>query len=342
MSDFDFDALRDPDAPQPGARERAGVDARASQLRARTRRTRVIGGATSLVAVLAIVLVSVVITRPDDSTITVRGPGTTTSPTFSGVDAGNRFLPPTRFENGLVVLPVTLPNGETFTLRYPSAMEIAQLGFAGGINVNYPVQEGELHCCGKQVRITYESVTDVYGHATPDRLYEGVNGEPVYYFHSSQALQTIVPQLDFLVFQFGPWLVQVYDVQQSGDNELRMTDAQRRTWARSLSGTLDSNGYLLLHAAAPLSLGDTFEGGFGDATGNTVELANNAYCDQPGSDTNVRRPIEDEGGRGVAWCEGDLHIAASGDAKFVFSATNDLQVDVGYTRPFVRATGPLG
>ena len=29
------------------------------------------------------------------------------------------------------------------------------------------------------------------------------------------------------MFQFGPWLVQVYDVQHSGDFELRMTDAQR-------------------------------------------------------------------------------------------------------------------
>ena len=51
MSGFDFDALRDPVAPQPGDRERAAVHARARRMKGRARRTRMAAGATSLVAI---------------------------------------------------------------------------------------------------------------------------------------------------------------------------------------------------------------------------------------------------------------------------------------------------
>ena len=36
-----------------------------------------------------------------------------------------RFVPWTHIEDGLTVLPVTLPDGETLTMRYPARMHVA-------------------------------------------------------------------------------------------------------------------------------------------------------------------------------------------------------------------------
>src|SRR5205823_9715917 len=52
---IDFDSLRDPDAPIPGDRQRAGVNQRARQLRARSRTNRLALSSVSVVAVVALV-----------------------------------------------------------------------------------------------------------------------------------------------------------------------------------------------------------------------------------------------------------------------------------------------
>jgi hypothetical protein len=324
MSGFDFGALRDPDAPQPDSRHRDGVEARAHELRAKARRNRAIVSALALAVVVAAVG-GIVATRPDEDQVIVRNPSSTTAPPPSSI--GDRFVPPTTTANGMTTLPVTLPDGETFTLRYPVEMKIAQLGFAGGIGVDWPVEDGALHCCGKVVGIRYTTVGRVYGDAKPVKVYRGADGSEVRYFHGSQSVDPpISVPLDYLVFQFGPWLVQVYDVQRSGDNERRMTDEQRATWARSLSGTLDANGYLMLHASAPLSVGNGFDGTFGTAGGNVVEVASHLYCGQPESDTNVRRRFTNNGEPGVSWCAGDLHVSATGTNTFVDLAADELQI----------------
>jgi photosystem II stability/assembly factor-like uncharacterized protein len=236
-----------------------------------------------------------------------------------------RFIPPTTVEHGVVTMPVTLPNGDAFIFKYPEQTKIAQSGFAGSAGVNWIAKPNPTRCCSKQVRITYQTIADVYGDATPVHVYRGRNFTSVPYFHASQALKTVVPELDFLVFQVGPWLVQVDDVPATNSSEPRMTEAQREAWARSLTGTIDANGYLELHVFEPLSLSSGFEGAFGDGSANTVELAEHTACGQSESDTSVRRRFADEGGSGVAWCAGDLHVAATGTPEFVGDAATDLQ-----------------
>jgi photosystem II stability/assembly factor-like uncharacterized protein len=343
VSGFDFGALRDPDAPQPDSHHRDGVEARAHEIRAKARRNRAIVSALALAVVVAAVA-GIVATRPAKHQVIVTDPSSTTAAPTTHPSIDGRFIPPTTIDkcgvganctySERVAMPVTLPDGETFTLLYPKQLKIAQLGYAGGIGVDWPVENGALHCCSKQVSITYQTIADVYGHATPVHVYRGPNGESVPYFHASQALKSIVPQFDFLVFQFGPWLVQVYDVAKPGDFEDRMTEAQRETFARSLTGTVDANGYLLLHAASPLSLGNGFEGGFGANPGNVVELGSHTACGQPESDTTTRRRFTDEGGSGVAWCAGDLHLAVTGTESFVDLAASDLKV----TGPITEAS----
>jgi hypothetical protein len=120
----------------------------------------------------------------------------------------------------------------------------------------------------------------------------------------------------------------VYDVQRAGDFELPMTDEQRATWARSLTGTVDADGWLVLHAAAPLSITPGFDGGFGAQPGNHLELATHHFCGQEESDSAAhRRFVDDDGTHGVAWCvDDDLHVSATGTKRFVDQVDADLQV----------------
>ena len=329
MSGFDFGSLRDPDAPQPDSRHRDGVEMRAHQLRAKARRNRTIVSALALLLVVGVVT-GIVATRPDSGpSIQVTNPSSTTTVPAPSSSVGARFVPPTTTKNGITTLPVTFPDGETTTLRYPPAMKIAQLGFRGDIGVEYPVTNGALHCCGKVVSITYQTIADVYGDATPVHVYRGANGESVPYFHASQSRNPInATKQDYLAFQFGPWLVQVYDVQHSGDFEQRMTETQRETWARKLTGTLDPNGYLVLHTQGPLSIDHGQESGFGSEPGNVVELDPHLYCDGPESDSSARRRGTGGGTHGVSWCvDKEMHVSAHGTAPFADLAFSGLKVD---------------
>jgi len=313
VSGFDFDALRDPLAPEPGERERSAVAARARQLRARSRRNRLALSSVSVVAVVALVFGIVASQRDNGPTITVAGPSGTTASSIA-----NRFVPPTSVDNGIVTLPVTFPDGETTTLTYPESLHIAQLGFTGGIGVNDPVKGG---CCGSEVLIKYTTIARVYGNAQPVATYPGASGDAVPLFQSSQAPGYVGDNADYLEFQFGPWLAQA--------DATAMTGEQRATFARSLTGTTDGNGYLVLHAAAPLAVNDEFDGGFGPfvARDNEVELASHLYCGQPESDTSThRRFVNGDGSHGVSWCAGALAVAASGTQSFVDAADRGLHV----------------
>jgi photosystem II stability/assembly factor-like uncharacterized protein len=312
MSGFDFGTLRDPDAPQPDSHHRDAVEARAHELRAKTRRNRTLLSGLALVVVIAAVA-GIVATRPNpDPSIEVTNPSSTTTAPTPSSSIDRRFIPPTTMENGSVVLPATFPDGETTTLRYPPEMKIAQLGYAGEIGVS-----------GTRVQIEYTTIAHRYLDSKPLAEYRDANGATVPVFQGYRQI-TIQgpPPPDEMAFQFGPWLAWV-----SLEGK---TDAQRAIWARSLTGTVDARGYLLLHAASPLSLGNVFLGGFGVGPGNVVELGAHLACGQPESDTSARRRFTDERGSAVSWCAGDLHLTATGTKSFADLAASQLQV-----------TGPL-
>jgi hypothetical protein len=319
MSGFDFDALRDPVAPEPGDRERAGVHARARQMKGRARRTRIAAGATSLVAIVVIALVAVAATRTTEPSITVEGGASTTVPpsttpnTYGPSTTDARFIPPTTMQDGKVVLPVTLPDGETFTMKYPPAMKIAQLGFAGGINV-----------AGTQVQISYTTIQHAYRNSDkPIHVYRGANGSQVYLFHATQRAGYVGPVVDELAYQFGHWLAVVEAPSGSTGS---VDELNRAFWALGLSGTEDANGYLVLHSDT-LAIGNAFDGGFGRVPGNNVELASHLYCGQPESDTSAHRRLTNgDGTKGVSWCDGELHVSAGGADNFINLADTQLQI----------------
>jgi photosystem II stability/assembly factor-like uncharacterized protein len=348
VSGFDFGALRDPDAPQPDSHHRDGVEARAHELRSKARRNRTIVSALAL-AVVAAAVTGIVATRPDKHQVIVTDPSSTTTAPTTHPTIDGRFIPPTTTENGITTLPVTLPDGETFTMEYPEQMEIAQLGLGGStVSVNWEAQTTiPFLCCSREVSISYQTIEHAFGDAIPVHVYRGPNGEAVPYFHAIQSRthNRTLNKYDILVFQFGPWLVQVYDQTafthaQGGKDatEARMTEAQRETWARSLTGTVDDNGYLLLHAAEPLSIGNMFQGAFGtgDPGPNHLWLRSHLECPKKDSDTSVRQRFDNEDGPGVAWCAGALYLSAMGTKSFVDLAATQLQVS-----PLGTPTTPL-
>jgi hypothetical protein len=345
VSGFDFDALRDPDAPRPGASQRGGVDARARQLRARSVRNRVAISTSVIVAVVAIIAGIAAGQRSNGPEISVPGSTTIAAPTpTTSTSAPNsvdeRFVPPTTIENGKVVLPVTLPDGETFTVRYPPSMKIAQLGFTSGINLNWPESTSPV-CCGEVAEISYATIADVYGNAKPLAVYRGPNGESVPLFNVPRPpglapAGPTGPNRE-LAFQFGPWLVRVGDgvEQPHSFSVVPFTGEQLVTWAQSLTGTVDTNGYLVLHARAPISIGNRFFGGFGSPTefddnysrDNVLSFDAHIQCGHPLSPIPTPYLFGTLGNGNVQWCVNKvLHVQATGRSSFLTLALHNLQL----------------
>jgi hypothetical protein len=259
---------------------------------------------------------------------------TTTLAIGSGIGYGSShgYVPRTRIEGANAVLPVTLPDSETLTLRYPVRMQIAQLGFSGAMRVRWVVSRGVSACCGALVLVTYETVADVYGHAKPIAVYAGAHGESVPLIQAPQiSCDCSAPYVneEDLVFRFGGWLVRD---PVAGS----MTPQQRAIWARSLSGSVNSDGYLVLRARAPLSISDEFDGGFGvdggpayvRLTSHSTDLPAHLVCTHSVPGKSVRsRSHYYAGTVGVAWCVGnDLHVSVTGKSAFVDLAAKNLRV----------------
>jgi len=91
---IDFDSLRDPDAPVPGERERAAVDARARRLRARARMNRLALSSVSVVAVTALVFGIAASQRDNGQKLIVEpGPTSTTQPASTTRPVATRSAP---------------------------------------------------------------------------------------------------------------------------------------------------------------------------------------------------------------------------------------------------------
>jgi hypothetical protein len=183
---------------------------------------------------------------------------------------------------------MTLLDGRRMELRYPRRLEFARLGLRVGTSVDWPVRRDPLRCCGRVIGAQFTTIAKVYRGAKPIKVYSGARGRRVPYYRASDAGQTVA--LNYLVFQFGPWMVEVYDVQRPGDFEDRMTDTERARWARNFDGHVGRDGFLVLKARKPLQLQHDFTLvlGLGAAGTTQVEISSNS-CGMPESDTAERR-----------------------------------------------------
>lgn len=274
----------------------------------------------------------------DGTPSVVGGPASTTSP--PGAAVADRFVPPTVRDGPEQVMPVTLLDGRRFELRYPPGLDLAGLGVLPVGGIDWPVRSEPFRCCGSQLRVRYTTIEEVYGDAEPITTYPGADGRRVPYYQGSDAGRAA--PFDYLVFEFGPWLVEVPNIQRPADFEDRKTEEELATWARSLQGHLDPDGYLVLDPAPPLTLGPlsgelaviggpAIPGGRAIGLPHVELISPEAVCAPDATKENSLEPFEfetdDEVGAG--WCDAEagVRISVSGPQNFVDRAVSGLEVD---------------
>ena len=101
----------------------------------------------------------------------------------------------------------------------------------------------------------------------PLAVYRGAHGQAVpYYAGTQERYPFLYTNMDYLAFQFGPWVVLVEDIAHSSYYTARMTSHERTTWARSFDARITKGGYLVFQPHAPLrvqrgSIDITHDGG---------------------------------------------------------------------------------
>jgi hypothetical protein len=249
-----------------------------------------------------------------------------------------RFVPWARSEGDSQVIPVTLPDGRNLEVRAPTELQLPESGIRTFAALDWPTRKDPFQCCSRGLSISYRTIAATYGKAKPIKTYRGVHGTKVpYYSFSPDGL----PNANYLVFQFGPWMVQVYDYRQQDRAttgvEEPMTDHERATLARRLEGLVDGRGFLVLEARKPLRLSRELKTVFlfgaptGPAQGaNQVEVGGHQTCVGEGTDTAIPRRFSTPGSEaGAAWCDpsSGLHIAVTGTQVFVDASIGALRID---------------
>jgi hypothetical protein len=247
------------------------------------------------------------------------------SPIVTRPAIDGRMIPATREESGVTVLPITLPDGRHYELVYPSRVDVAALGVQLYWAVRWPVSKnaiGYTTCCDREVVLTYSTVAALYPNAAPVATYPGADANVVYLFHSTQrrSLRTPDDTGDYLVYQFGAWVAEI-SAAVGGPYLVALDEDQRRTYARSLHGSVDAGGFVQLQPQAPLSADDpkTVQVVFGKLmTGATFVDLSQFYCGQAESDTDKRRFVAFAGETTVSWCDPvtGFHVSATGPDEF--------------------------
>lgn len=161
------------------------------------------------------------------------------SPSPSSREHPEVFIPSTYMEGGMVVLPLTFPDGSVAELAYPPSLDIAGMGAR-------PYWAG----CGRDFGFShYDPYGTVYD-GEPLETYEGANGEPVSLWRGAKG----TGGADYLIFHFGPWTVDVYQYRTGSDPEAI------RECAEGLTGTVTEDGWVVLDGPASVSLPDGSHG----------------------------------------------------------------------------------
>ena len=315
MSDFDFDALRDPVAPEPGARaacrcRRAGARAAGSGAafpsarergrdRRRRRRSRPASSPRS---------------REHRSVDHRREPqhDLTADHDTDDVRAVGRTAGSSRRRRRRTGAraPVTLPDGEPFTLRYPPAMEIAQLGFAR-------VDRRERQARSDHATRRCSTPTDGSPVATlPGRRRRNGLALP------REPAQRITsdPTSTSSCIQFGQVARPRRSTAPSAADQARMgaqphRHHRRQRLPRAARGPLRSPSATRSKAA------------FGECPATRSSSRRTSTAASP-SRTRARAGAQTngDGTEFVSWCEGTLHVSAEGSPAFLDHAEHDLQI----------------
>jgi streptogramin lyase len=228
------------------------------------------------------------------------------------------FVPPTRQEGDVAVMPVTFPDGRTAEILYPERLDLAS-GGVRAVSFAEPTQAPE---CAAILYAHHgtERVFDDEG--TPEATYPGATEEPVELWDPPA---NVYPQA-WLVFSFGSWRVGVPVQFSCRDDDVLAT------WARSVTGRETSAGFLILDTKPPLR---TYEPGDLDAPGLifegdrfTVQVFSQACAPDDGSVQRIGgKEIQRSDGLAV-WCltEESILVRIEGDDELIDGLIRDIAI----------------
>jgi hypothetical protein len=258
-------------------------------------------------AIVAVLLLCAVIAAAVFALINTRGAQNDVVTTGSG-RVSDRFVPPTRIVENNVQMYVTFPDGTRIQLAYPRALRVAQLGFTPEAEVGDNVWT---------VLISYNTVRAAYGSEQPLATYVGAHGETVG-LYSGVPLQ--MAHTRYLVFQFGPWLAEIDDA--------GMTEGQRANLGHRLTGSITSDGYLVLGPSVlKVRSADAV---FGSPTAGAMNVELIRRRCSPSSPPDVGHPTRfvQAGETGASWCDRStgVQLSVTGPKPFVDAAARGLEV----------------
>jgi len=161
------------------------------------------------------------------------------------VEGGGVIFGPPRIEGeDTVEFPITLLDGTSLTLTLPRSLADDVQGLVPGGAASWELDP----CCGRTLDVIYGSVDDLYGDRQPDVTYEDADGNPV-------GLFTEEDDLDYLVFQYGSWVVRAWDGPDGAG--ARFTEENRDMFASLMRGRESADGFLVLDPVEPMSIGPT-------------------------------------------------------------------------------------
>lgn len=182
------------------------------------------------------------------STLPTLTPSAASSP-MPVVEDYEAFVPSTYEEGGMIVLPVTFPDGSTAEITYPPSLDIAGMGAR-------PYWVG----CGHDFGFHYYDPFGSVYQGEPLETFVGSDGSPVALWRGGKGYGGI----DFLIFHFGPWTVDLYQYRNGGSQQ-----PDREACAENLRGEVTDDGWIVLDGPPSVALP---EGAFGPPGGPEVDF----------------------------------------------------------------------
>jgi hypothetical protein len=301
-----------------------------------TRRRRTRTAALAAVALLVAGAVAIPVLAHDDDRVTVTAPGRDDT---RRTQVDDRYVPPTTTADGVTTMPITLPDGRPFTVRYADRLDLAQRGFRSTVAARLQLGAPLYDMQARTLQVLHTTAAEHYPGMTPVATYPGADGAPVPYYVDPAA-----PERSGLAVAIGSWLVVVPDLDDPANHpDDHLTPDQLARWAQNVDGWVDGDGFLVIASSGrALTLDQTAKGAFvlgpTSAHAGSVSVGERWLCEGPGTDTTTPRrfPTTPPGAnQGAAWCDRatGLHVTVIGPPRFVDRAVRSVRL-----APFSTAT----
>jgi hypothetical protein len=250
--------------------------------------------------------------------VTTTVPSTTEATLLGSQAPTHLFVPEVLVEEGTATLAVEFLDGSTAELSWPADLDVLSDGVAPYGWAHVPHQNARDFFIR---RGEPEEVVGLFGSPRLLTEYPDDQGGRVGFWRPEGW-----PDVDFLAFQFGSWVVLVYDYRTAMFGGDPMSDEDRQLWATHLHGSETSQGFLRLFADEPLQVAPA--GAYPSPMSITMWSPGGEIDLVPENcDPGFVSPIDD-GDEFSHWCDpsGLLSIRIGGPPDFAQQVHGELRV----------------